>query len=117
MHALLAALRNSLRGFLVAARGERAVRQELGLIVLSVPLALLVSEHLWVRVALVGVLLVVLAVELLNTAIEALADHVTPERHPQIGLVKDFGSSAVLCALVLAGLLWGAALVERMGWL
>ena len=53
----------------------------------------------------------------LMAGIEALADHVTPERHPQIGLVKDFGSGAVLCTLVLAGLLWGAALVERMGWL
>jgi diacylglycerol kinase (ATP) len=45
----------------------------------------------------------VLAVELLNTAIEKLADHITREQHPEIGVIKDFGSAAVFCVLRLAG--------------
>jgi diacylglycerol kinase (ATP) len=65
----------------------------------------------------VGVLLVLLAVELLNTAIEKLADHVTPEMNPKIGLIKDFGSAAVFCLLALSGLIWAAALGIRAGWL
>lgn len=51
----------------------------------------------------IGVLLVVLAIELLNTAIEKLSDHVTPEHNRHIGMIKDFGSAAVFCALWLAG--------------
>jgi diacylglycerol kinase (ATP) len=63
----------------------------------------------------IGALLVVLAVEFLNTAIEKLADHVTPERHRDIGRIKDWGSSAVFCALGLAGLVWIAAIALRYG--
>jgi diacylglycerol kinase (ATP) len=57
----------------------------------------------------------VLVVELLNTAIEKLADRLTTEHDPQIGRVKDMGSAAVGVALVMAGLFWLFALVERMG--
>jgi diacylglycerol kinase (ATP) len=60
-------------------------------------------------------LLVVLAVELLNTAIEKLADYVTRERHVEIRRIKDFGSAAVFCALCLAGLIWFAAVGLRIG--
>ena len=55
------------------------------------------------------------AVELLNTSIEKLCDHVTPQIHPTIKIVKDMGSAAVLCALLIAGLVWLAALAERLG--
>jgi diacylglycerol kinase (ATP) len=61
------------------------------------------------------VLLTVLAVEFLNTAIEKLSDHVTPEHHVAIGRIKDFGSAAVFCGLCLAGLVWLAALAVRCG--
>jgi diacylglycerol kinase (ATP) len=57
----------------------------------------------------------VLAVELLNTAVEKLADHVTPEWNRDIGIVKDIGSAAVFCVLLLAGLVWSAALAVRTG--
>jgi diacylglycerol kinase (ATP) len=56
-----------------------------------------------------------MAVELLNTAIEKLCDHVTPERHEQVRAIKDMGSAAVFCALALAALLWGAAGVAFFG--
>lgn len=111
---LFAAFRNSLRGLGFAVRSERAVRQELVILALGIPGALLITDQLWTRVALVGVLLVLMAVELLNTAIEKLCDHVTPSRHPQIGTVKDLGSAAVFCALTLAALVWLAAGAEAL---
>jgi len=113
--ALAAAFRNSWAGLSHALRTERAVRQEAAALLAALPLALIVGVGLWQRVALVGVVLLVLAVELLNTAIEKLADHVTSELHPQIGIVKDLASAGVLCALALAGLVWLAALAERFG--
>jgi diacylglycerol kinase (ATP) len=57
----------------------------------------------------------VLIIELLNTAIEKLADRLTTEHDPQIGRVKDMGSAAVGVALVMAGLFWLFAIAERMG--
>ena len=115
MDAILSAVRNSMRGLGAAFRSERAVRQEILILALSVPAALLISSDLWVRVALVGTVLLTLAVELLNTAVEKLCDHVTPERHPRIGTVKDIGSAAVFCALALSALVWGAALHQAIG--
>ena len=115
MDALVAAFVNSIRGFAFAAKSERSVRQELVVLAVAVPSALLVSQDLWVRVALMASLLGLLTVELLNTAVEKLCDHVTPERHPRIGIVKDLGSAAVFCMLVLALLVWGAALLQAAG--
>ena len=63
----------------------------------------------------IGSLLILLAVELLNTAIEKLADHVTRERHVEIGRIKDYGSAAVFCAICLSGLVWLAAIAVRFG--
>jgi diacylglycerol kinase (ATP) len=63
----------------------------------------------------VFVVMVVLIVELLNTAIEKLADRLTTEHDMQIGRVKDMGSAAVGVALVMAGLFWIFAIVERVG--
>ena len=59
-------------------------------------------------------LILVLAIELLNTAIEKLCDHTTPEHHPVIGAVKDLGSAAVFCSLILAFLVWGAAIASAL---
>ncbi|MCJ2077601.1 diacylglycerol kinase [Methylobacterium sp. E-016] len=91
-------------------RSERAVRQEIIALAVGIPSAVIMSEHCWTRVALIGVLLLVIVAELLNTAIEKLCDHVTPTRHPDIGRVKDIGSAAVLGTLCLAALVWGNAL-------
>jgi diacylglycerol kinase (ATP) len=115
MNKILAAFFNSCRGLHVGATTERAVRQELMLLAIAMPAALILTPHLWVRVALIGVVLIVLAVEFLNTAIEKLCDHITPQHHPMIGIVKDYGSAAVFCSLALAGLVWGAALLEYFG--
>jgi diacylglycerol kinase (ATP) len=114
MHAIFAAFLNSLRGLGSAARSERSVRQELFALAAALPASALLSSDLWVRVALVGTILLTLAVELLNTALERLCDHVTPQRHPAIGAVKDMGSAAVLCMLALSALVWAAALFQAL---
>jgi len=63
----------------------------------------------------IAAILILLAVEFLNTAIEKLADHVTREQHVDIRRIKDFGSAAVFCALCLVGLVWLAAIAVRVG--
>lgn len=115
MQALLAALGHSIRGFRYAFRSERAVRQEIALLALAVPAAFLVSQHLCVRIGLIAAVLLTLAIELLNTALEKLCDHVCPHHHPSIGPIKDMGSAAVLCMIGLTAVFWGAALFEWVG--
>lgn len=115
MQALVLAFLNSWRGLVHGARTERAVRQELLLLVLGVPVALVLGATLWVRVALVASLLLMLAAEFLNTAIEKLCDHLHPDRHPRIGIVKDLASAGTFLAQAIAALVWIAALIERVG--
>jgi diacylglycerol kinase (ATP) len=115
MERLLRAAVNTWNGFLAATRSEEAFRQELVVLVLAVPLAFLVTDVAWKRLTLIGVVLLLLVVELLNTAIEKLADRVSREIDPQIGRVKDMGSAAVGLTLVIVGLAWFLALAERLG--
>jgi len=112
---LLRATRNSWDGLRHAARSETAFRQELLAFAVAVPLAFIVATDTWKRFLLIGVVLLLLVVELLNTAIEKLADRVSREIEPQIGRVKDLGSAAVGLMLILAGIVWLLALAERLG--
>ena len=116
MGRIVAAFWNSCAGLSYALRTERAVRQEAALLVVSVPLAFLVTTSGWQRLLLIGVVVLVISAELLNTCIEKLCDHVTPQRHPQIKAVKDMGSAGVFCVQLLAGVAWLLALAERLGW-
>ena len=115
MKRLLYAALNSLRGLAQAVGSEAAVRQEVAVLALAVPIGLFLAPSAGWYVAMVGSLLLVLTVELLNTATEKLADHVAPEQHPSVGRVKDYGSAAVASALLLAGLIWLTALAVRAG--
>jgi diacylglycerol kinase (ATP) len=114
MDALIVAFLNSWRGLLHGARTERAVRQELVLLAVGVPVALILGGGLWVRVGLIASLLLMLAAEFLNTAIEKLCDHLHPDRHPRIGTVKDLASAGTFLAQALAALVWIAALIDRL---
>ena len=116
MKRLYSATINSLRAFAFGVRHEAALREEVIVLLLALPLGLLIAPNAAWYVAMIGTLLVLLAVELLNTAIEKLADHVTPDHHVEIGRIKDYGSAAVFCAICLAGLTWLAALLLRV-WL
>jgi len=106
---------NSRNGMAFAIRSEQAIREELVALVLSLPLAWLIGVTLMRSVELVCAVVLVMVVELLNTAIEKLADRLTTEHDPQIGRVKDLGSAAVGVALAMAGLFWLFALAERIG--
>lgn len=106
---------NSRNGLVFAVRSEKAVREEVVALVLAIPLAGLIGATMMRRLELVAVVLLLLVVELLNTAIEKLADRLTTEHDLQIGRVKDMGSAAVGVALIIAGLFWLFAIVERMG--
>lgn len=115
MHRMLRATINTWHGLCQATRSEAAFRQELVALVLAVPLALLVTGDAWKRLLLIGVIVLLLVVELLNTAIEKLADRVSREIDPQIGAVKDMGSAAVGLSLLIVGAVWLLALAERLG--
>jgi diacylglycerol kinase (ATP) len=106
---------NSCAGFVSAYRSEAAIRQEIFLLFAALPLAFMIAKGVWQYVVMIGSLLLLIAIELLNTCAEKLCDHVTPARHPEIKVIKDIGSAAVLCALALVGMVWIAALAERLG--
>lgn len=94
---------------------EPALRDEALLVLVGLLVGLFVAPSGAWYAAMVGVLLVLLAIEFLNTGIEKLADHVTREQHSEIRRIKDFGSAAVFCSLCLAGLVWLTALAVRCG--
>jgi diacylglycerol kinase (ATP) len=106
---------NTRNGLVFAIRSEQAVREELVALAISLPLAWLIGASTMRRIELVAAVAMVLVVELLNTAIEKLADRLTTDHDPQIGRVKDMGSAAVGVSLVMAGLFWLFAIAERMG--
>ena len=106
---------NSRNGLVFAMRSEQAIREELVALALALPASWLVGVTTMRRVELVSAVVLVLIVELLNTAIEKLADRLTTDHDPQIGRVKDMGSAAVGVTLVMAGLFWLFAIAERMG--
>ena len=106
---------NSRNGLIFAVRSEQAIREELIALALSVPAAWLTGATMMRQVELVCAVALVLVVELLNTAIEKLADRLTLDRDPQIGRVKDMGSAAVGVALLMAAAFWLFAIAERMG--
>ena len=103
----------SLKG-LRAGWHEPAFRFEAIAAIVMLPASFWLGRH-WLEVAaLAGSVLLVMIVELLNTAIEKLADRVTLEHDPIIGRVKDMGSAAVGLTLLLAGAVWLVAIGERL---
>lgn len=106
----LARLRNatrySLAGLRAAWRHEAAFRQEVGVGVPLIAFALWAAPGRWQALALVGSVVLVWIVELLNSALEAVADAVSPHPHPLIGRAKDLGSAAVMTSLLLAAAVW-----------
>jgi diacylglycerol kinase (ATP) len=112
---LYSATQNSIRGLADGFKTEPALRDEAVLVAFGLLLGLFIAPSGAWYAALIGSLLILLAVEFLNTGIEKLADHVTPEQHNEIRRIKDFGSAAVFCSLSLAGLVWLVALAVRCG--
>ena len=104
------AMRYSLAGLSAAVRHEAAFRQELMLAVPMLLLVPLVAPGRWQALLMGASVVAVLVVELLNSAIEALADAVSLEHHPLLGRAKDLGSAAVMLSLLVAAVVWVAVL-------
>ncbi|MFV8825378.1 diacylglycerol kinase [Thauera sp. WH-2] len=98
-------------GLAAAYRHEDAFRQEIWLAVVAIPLAVWLGESGLERALMICSVLLVLVVELLNSAIEATVDRVSLERHLLAKRAKDVGSAAVLIALLNAAVVWGFLLV------
>jgi len=104
------AMRYSLAGLRAAVRHESAFRQELALGLPMLLLAVWLAPGRWQLLAMVGAVVLVWIVELLNSAVEAVADAVTLERNALLGRAKDFGSAAVMLSLIFAALVWAVVL-------
>jgi diacylglycerol kinase (ATP) len=110
---IVAACGYSIDGLKAAWRGEHAFRQELMVFVPGTIVALLLPVSSFQKLVLVAVLVLVLIVELINSAIEAVVDRVSLERHPLSKNAKDFGSAAVMLVSLLAGATWLVVLFNR----
>ena len=111
---LMAAYQNSAAGFQYIWRREEAFRQEFMLLVLSVPLAAWFGNSLPHMGLLIGSILLLIIVEILNSAIETVVDRIGPERHELSRIAKDLGSLAVVTTALIPLVVWGASL---MAWL
>jgi diacylglycerol kinase (ATP) len=114
MKRLIDAFRNSMRAFRRLAANEPAFRQELFLLVASLPLGWFLAPNWTGYALLVGSVLLLILVEVLNTAVEAACNAVSREFSIDIQLAKDCGSLAVLIAIVLAAGVWLIAILERV---
>ena len=103
---LINATRNSFAGFAEAVRCEDAFRQELLLAAVLVPVALWSGRSGFERALLAGSVVLVLIVELLNSAVEETVDRISFDNHRLAKRAKDIGSAAVMLSLVNAGLIW-----------
>jgi diacylglycerol kinase (ATP) len=105
----------SFAGLRTAWRSEAAFRQECLLCIVLLPTACWLGQDATQRSLLIGVCLLVLIVELLNTAVEFVVDRVSTDHHLLSGQAKDLGSAAVFVSLALTVVVWGLVAWERFG--
>lgn len=110
---IVAATGYSIAGFKSAWKSEHAFRQELFMVVIGTIIALALPVSAFQKLFLIAVLVLVLIVELINSAIEAVVDRISLERHPLSKNAKDFGSAAVMLAVMIAVAAWGLVLFNR----
>jgi diacylglycerol kinase (ATP) len=110
---IIRAARFSVQGFVHAWQHEAAFRQEIGLTILLIPPALWLGQSGLERFILIACCLLVLIVELLNSAIEATIDRFGEEHHELSGRAKDLGSAAVFLSLVIVVATWGTVAYLR----
>jgi diacylglycerol kinase (ATP) len=106
--------KNSWSGLVFAIREESAFRQELTLTACLIPLALLLPFGAVERLMLIGSVVLVLIVELVNSSIEAAIDRISFEHHGLSKRAKDYGSAAVMLALLNCALVWGTLLYRLL---
>ncbi|GAL06157.1 diacylglycerol kinase [Photobacterium aphoticum] len=100
----------SMQGLKAAWQNEAAFRQESVLLLVAIAITSLLPVSLYEQVAMLACIVLVMIVELMNSAIEAVVDRIGPERHELSGRAKDIGSAAVFVAMVLTGMVWAAIL-------
>ena len=108
------ATKNSWNGLIFAYQEESAFRQELVLLVLLTLVALLLPVSVIEKALMIGALLMVLAIELLNSSVEAAIDRISFEHHDLSKRAKDFGSAAVMLALLIAFIIWAAVMFQLL---
>ncbi len=96
----------SIAGFKATWQHEEAFRQEIALFAVAAPLALWLGDGAIEKLLLIGSIVLVLLVELLNSAVEAVVDRVGYEHHELSGRAKDIGSAAVMLSLIWAAITW-----------
>ena len=102
----------SVNGWRAAWTTEKSLRQWLVINILSVALAFYLDLRTGERALVVALGLLIMAAELFNTAIEELVDHISEERHPRLGKIKDCGSAAVALTALAGGLAWVVILID-----
>lgn len=106
------ALKYSKQGLHAAWQYEAAFREEVLALIVAIPLALWLGTTLLEKVLLISSVLLVMVVELLNSALEAVVDRMGTEHHELAGRAKDMGSAAVLVTIVLSVLIWLGILLD-----
>ncbi|WP_373929922.1 diacylglycerol kinase [Vibrio cyclitrophicus] len=96
----------SWQGFTSSFKSEAAFRQEVFMAAILIPLAFYLDVSQVERILMISAVVLVMVVELINTAIEAVVDRIGSEHHELSGMAKDVGSAAVLICLILAGYVW-----------
>ncbi|MGA1869586.1 MAG: diacylglycerol kinase [bacterium] len=110
---LIKATGYSIAGYKSAWKYEEAFRIECVLAIIMIPAGLCIGSTAVQRSLLVGSCFLVIIIELLNAAIEAVVDRIGPAYHELSGRSKDMGSAAVLTSLILTIIIWGLILWER----
>lgn len=110
---IIRAAKYSAQGLAAAWRHEAAFRQELALTVVMIPAGIWLGRTVFERTLLIGVCILVLIIELLNSAVEAAIDRHGTEQHELSGRAKDLGSAAVMLGLLLVVMVWGAIAWQR----
>lgn len=112
IHRVLLAARYSWRGLRAGWRTQAALRYEFCVSCLVIPLAFWLGRSGVERALLIGSWLLVVVVELINSAIETVVDRIGSELHELSGRAKDLGSAAVLCSIILAATVWLLLLLD-----
>jgi len=111
---LINATRYSWQGLIATVKHEEAFRQELLLLAAALVATPWLAQNWFHAIALVGSVILILIVELINSAIEALVDRVGLEFNELSGRAKDMGSAAVFLSITLAGMVWLVSLIQRI---
>lgn len=111
---LVSATGYSCKGLKYAFINEEAFRIEVVVSLIGLPLSIWLGRTVVETLLLAGSLLLILTVELLNTAVEAIVDRIGPEHHVLSGAAKDVASAAVLMVLLLAFTIWATIAVARI---